>query len=88
MPAIKEELYTWNELVEKFPGKWVVVEDAELTDAGFIKSGKLIGVCNDTEIDSFVISCYQDNKNIYYERTNEGSGVGIVNAEGFKYAVK
>lgn len=35
---------TWNDLVEKFPNKWIVVEDAELTNAGFIKSGKLIGV--------------------------------------------
>ena len=88
MLAIEEKSYTWDELVEKFPHKWVVVENAELTSAGFIESGKLIGVCEDTEIDDFVISCYKNNKNINYERTTEGSGVGIVNAEDFEYAVK
>jgi hypothetical protein len=79
---------TWNELVEKFPNKWIVVEDAELTNAGFIKSGKLIGVCDDSEIDDFVVSCYREDKNINYERTTEGSGVEIINVEDFKYAVK
>ena len=79
---------TLNELVEKFPNKWIVVEDAELTNAGFIKSGKLIGVCDDSEIDDFVVSCYREDKNINYERTTEGSGVEIINVEDFKYAVK
>lgn len=88
MLTVDEKFYTWHELVEKFPNKWIVVEDAELTGAGFIKSGRLIGVCDDTEIDEFVISCYRDNKNISYERTTEGSGVGIVNVENFEYAVK
>ena len=88
MLTVDQKIYTWNELVKEFPNKWVVVENAELTDAGFIKSGKLIGVCEDTEIDEFVISCYRVNRNINYERTTEGSGVGIVNVEDFKYAVK
>lgn len=83
-----EKFYTWNELIDKFPDKWVIVENPELTDAGFIRSGKLIGVCDDTEIDDFVISCYRENRNISYERTTEESGVGIVNIEDFKYAVK
>ena len=39
-----EKFYTWDELVEKFPGKWVIVEDPELTEAGFIRSGKLIAM--------------------------------------------
>lgn len=83
-----EKFYTWDELVEKFPGKWVIVEDPELTEAGFIRSGKLIGVCDDTEVDEFVIFCYKENKKISYERTTEESGVGIVNVEDFKFAVK
>ena len=83
-----EKFYTWDELVEKFPGMWVIVEEPELTEAGFIKSGKLIGVCDDTEVDEFVISCYKDNKKISYEMTTEESGVGIVNVEDFKFAVK
>jgi len=88
MLVIDKKFYTWDELVEEFPDKWIVVEDARLTDAGFIESGKLIAVCKDEEIDEFVVSCYQNNKNISYERTTEGSGVGIVNVEDFKYTVK
>ena len=45
-------------------------------------------MCDDTEIDEFVISCYRENKKISYERTTEESGVGIVNVEDFKFAVK
>ena len=83
-----EKFYTWDELVEKFPGMWVIIEDPELTEAGFIRSGKLIGVCDDTEVDEFVISCYKENKKISYERTTEESGVGTVNVQDFKFAVK
>lgn len=79
MLEIDKKYYTWDELVQKFPDRWVIVEDAELTNAGFIKAGRLIGVCNDREIDEFVVSCYRDNRNISYERTTEGSGVGVVN---------
>ena len=45
-------------------------------------------MCDDTEIDDFVISCYRENRNISYERTTEESGGEIVNIEDFKYAVK
>ena len=48
----------------------------------------MIGVCDDTEIDEFVVSCYREHKNINYERTTEGSGVGVINVEDFNYAVK
>lgn len=74
--------------MEKFPDKWVIVEETELTEAGFIRSGKLIGVCDDTEIEEFVVSCYRKNRKISYERTTEESGVGIVNVEDFKFVVK
>ena len=45
-------------------------------------------MCDDSEIDDFVVSCYREDKNINYERTTEGSGVEIINVEDFKYAVK
>ena len=77
MLTIEEKSYIWDELVEKIPHKWVVVENAELTSAGFIESGKLIGVCEDTEIDDFVISCYKNNKNINYEGQQKEVGLGL-----------
>lgn len=38
----------------------------------------MIDVCEDTEIDEFVVACYRNDRNIDYERTTEGSGGGIV----------
>lgn len=50
MLTIDRKFYTWHELVEKFPNQWIVAKDAELTDAGFIKSDRLIGMCDNTEL--------------------------------------
>lgn len=72
-----KKLYSWQELIDKYPDKWVVVDGAELTDSGFIQSGVLIAVCNDEEIDDFIVSCYEEGKDVHYERTTEESGVGI-----------
>lgn len=47
MLAVDRIFYTCDDLVKEFPNKWIVVEDAELTDTGLIKSGKLICVCED-----------------------------------------
>ena len=88
MLHVDSKFYTWQELVEEFPDKWIVVTDATLDDGGFILSGRLIGVCSDTEIDDFVISCYREDKQISYERTTEESGVGIVNVKDFVYETK
>ena len=88
MLSVDNKFYTWHELVKDFPGKWVVVENATLDDGGFIKEGELIGVCSDNEIDDFLISCYEENKQISYERTIKESGVGIINVEDFVYEVK
>lgn len=82
------KIFTWDELVEKFPDKWVVVENPKLDEAKFIESGKLIQVCNDLEIDDFVLKCYRDGKTIRYDRTTEKNGIGIINAENVEYIVK
>lgn len=37
MLKIDNEFYTWEQLVEKYPDKWVVAKNAELTTGGFIK---------------------------------------------------
>lgn len=48
MLKVNSEYYTWKELVNTFPNRWVVVENAILGDGGFIKSGDLIGMCVST----------------------------------------
>ena len=61
-----------------YPDKWVVVEDATLSYGGAIASGYLIGVCEDTDVDDFIISCYDEGKYIKYERTTERSFVSAL----------
>lgn len=78
MLRVNNEFYTWKELVDKYPDKYVVVVDAELGVAGEIKSGNLIAVCEDNEIDDFIISLYKEHKKFEYSRTTEGNWMGII----------
>ena len=64
MIEVPNKFYTWEQLVELYPDKWVVVENAELTRGGFIKAGELIAVGNHSEIDDFVVKCYIAGRNI------------------------
>ena len=78
MLKVNREYRTWDELVELYPYKWVVVEDAKLSYGGAIASGYLIGVCEDTEVDDFIKSCYDAGKYIKYARTIEGGWAGFI----------
>ena len=40
---------TWNEIVKKYPDKWVMITDAELDESGRVIAGNLIVVCTDFE---------------------------------------
>ena len=88
MLSIDNKFYTWEQLVDLYPDKWVVVENATLDDAGFIKEGELIAVGDSTEIDDFVVECYKCNRNISYQRTTDTGSVGIINVEGIEIQVE
>ena len=53
--------------MDKYPNKWIFVDDAVLDVDKSIKAGYLIGICDDSEIDDFVVSCYKQGKDIDYE---------------------
>lgn len=88
MERIKNKYYTWEQMVEMFPNKWVVVENGKLDSGRFIECGELIAVCDDDEIDKFIIECYENNKKIDYERTTEEGSLGIINVEGIKIKIE
>lgn len=71
MLKVDNEYTTWNQLVEKYPDQWGVVENAELTKGGFIKAGELIAVGNSAEVDDFVVECYKADRKIDYQRTTD-----------------
>lgn len=69
---------TWDEIVNLYPNRWVVVEDAELTSGLFIKSGVVIKVCKNDEIDAFLVKCFKEGRDIYYQRTTDNTSTGII----------
>ncbi len=88
MKKMENKYYTWEQMVEMFPDKWVVVENAKLDSGRFIEAGELIAICDDNEVDKFIIECYEMGKKIDYERTTEEGSLGIINVEGIKIKVE
>lgn len=72
---------TWEEMVERYPNKWVAVTNY-LKDGPDLIEGELLAVLDDREIDDFRIKNW--GKNYYYGRTTEERGIGIVHAKNFK----
>ena len=73
---IKE--YTWDELVELFPSKWVILKNAKL-DKSDVETGILVGVCSDGEKDGIVLNNLKQGHHYDYFRTTEdGINIGIV----------
>lgn len=64
--------------MDKYPNKWIFVDDAVLDVDKSIKARVLIGICDDSEIDDFVVSCYKQGKDINYERITLKNGVGVL----------
>ena len=71
---MEERRMTWNEIVEAYPDKWVVVKDAEMEGPDVI-SGIVVEVLSDDEIGNYRIeNC---DKEYEYRRTTEGYFNGI-----------
>ncbi len=67
---------TWSEMVEKYPDKWVVVDNPIMDgDSPDIIEGDVVAVVDDDKIDNYEI----DNldKGYIYRRTTEGFCNGI-----------
>ena len=88
MEKIDNKYHTWEELVELYPDKWVVVENPKLTPAGFIKSGELIAVGDKSETDDFMVECYKEGRNIEHQRTTDVGSVGVLYVEGIRIKVE
>lgn len=69
------ERYEWNELVSKYPDKWLVLKDCEM-HKGDIVSAVLVKVLGNKEIDDYMA---QNIGNGYrYRRTSEETFGGLV----------
>ena len=74
---IKERM-TWDEMVNRYPDQWVVIEDAEMNGSDII-SGVIVTAKPDSEITQYRLN----NKRRDYEicRTTEGGFDGIIDAD-------
>lgn len=60
--------YTWEELVDMFPEKWVILDDITF-DHSDIVDGILVGVCKDGEKNRIEEENVRNNKIYSYFRT-------------------
>lgn len=70
--------YTWEEVVEAYPGKWVRMSDCNLTVGSGIIDGILIGVYADDNVDTVMIKMHQENSKDELQRTTFGFNVGVI----------
>ena len=72
------ERFTWEELVSRFPERWVVLKETEKEGPDII-SGILVDVKTDDEIISY------ENENLKigyaYWRTTEGGFYGVIDSD-------
>lgn len=71
-----EERLTWDEMVKRYPDRWVAVKDAEM-DWPDIVSGQVVAVLKDDEIGDYKATC---EPNLIFDRTTEGNWYGPINA--------
>lgn len=81
------ELMTWEEMKQRYPSKWVVVETTK-GEMPNIEEGVVKYVANDDEIDDIMIKCHQ--KGFYYnkKRTKMEAFSGIVDGIDFSIDVE
>ena len=71
---------TWDEMVEKYPDKWVVISDPVMDgDHPDVLEGDVVAVLNDDEIEEYELS--HIGQGLKYHRTTESGWNGIFYAD-------
>lgn len=72
------ERYTWNQIKEAYPGKWVRVSDCNLTVGSGIIDGILVGVYSDDEVGPVQLEIFDTGSKDKLRRTIMGLGIGVI----------
>ena len=80
---MKEELefgkrYTWNEVVEAYPGKWVRMSQCTLIDGAGITDGVLVGVYSDEEHGHVLALIIKDDSDDILRRATSEMSIGVI----------
>ena len=70
--------YTWEEVVEAYPGKWVRMSDCSLTVGSEIINGILVGVYTDDESEKVELQMWDEESKDEFQRTTFGFNVGVI----------
>ena len=71
------ERLTWQEIVEKYPDRWVALSDCEM-DGSQIISGVVQAVCIEEERYSITIKLAEQNISFRWRRTTFLEGVNVL----------
>ncbi len=84
--------YTWKEVQEAYPNKWVRMNDCTFGWGNSIVDGVLTGVYNDGETEDVRIEVWEGRnnktKNDRLRRTSIGMGVGVIDCLNAKMEVR
>ena len=69
---------TWQEMVQKYPDRWVAVGDAVMNGPDIV-SGNVVAVKTDDEICNYEIEHLRDG--LRFRRTTEGNWDGIIDSD-------
>ena len=80
--------YTWEEVVEVYPGKWVRMSDCNLTVGSGLIDGILVGVYTDDESEKVELEMWDEESKDKLRRTTIGFGVGVIECLNARMEVK
>ncbi len=80
--------YTWEEVVEAYPGKWVRMSDCNLTAGSGIIDGILVGVYTDDESEKVELEMWDEESKDILDRTTIGFNVGVIECLNAEVGVK
>ena len=80
--------YTWEEVVEAYPGMWVRMSDCNLTIGSGIIDGVLVGVYTDDEAEAVELGMWDEESKDILDRTTIGFNVGVIECLNAEVGVK
>ena len=80
--------YTWEEVVEAYPGMWVRMSDCNLTIGSGIIDGVLVGVYTDDESEAVELGMWDEESKDELRRTTFGFNIGVIEFLNAEMGVK
>ena len=80
--------YTWEEVVEAYPGMWARMSDCNFIVGLGVIDGILVGVYTDNEMSSIDIEMKHEKSKDILDRTTYGFNIGVIECLNARMEVK